>query len=68
MNFVGGLPSGQGVFAHHPSPSDRVAAMDAAHWQDPPLERDAEVSLLAPLPGDVAAALMPLTSELAAAR
>jgi hypothetical protein len=27
MDFIGGLPPGQGFFAHHPPPSDRVASM-----------------------------------------
>ena len=68
VNFVGSLPSGKGVFAHHPSPSDRVAAMTlllgrnrlSSATPSSPFSTLAQNMSLLPL--------MPMTSELAAAR
>ncbi len=68
VNFVGGLPSGQGVFAHHPSPSDRVAAMTLLLGRSR-LSSATPSSPFSPLAQNMSQLpLMPLTGELAAAR
>jgi Zn-dependent protease with chaperone function len=68
VNFVGGLPSGQTVFAHHPSPSDRVAAMALLIGRTR-LSSATPRSPFSPLSQEMSQLpLMPLTTELAAAR
>ena len=68
VNFIGGLPAGQAVFAHHPSPSDRVAAMALLVGRTRLSSATPEVSLLAAVQDMSQLPLMPLTTELAAAR
>jgi len=68
VSFVGGLPAGQGVFAHHPSPSDRVAAMTLLLGRSR-LSSASPSSPFSPLAQNMSLLpLMPLTGELAAAR
>jgi len=68
INFVGALPSGQGVFAHHPPPAERVAAMALLVGRTR-LSSATPRSPFSPLSQDLAQLpLMPLSDELAAAR
>ena len=61
VDFIGGLPPGQGFFAHHPPPSDQVGGDEAAAREDPDGEHrsSAPGSRLSVRPGHVAAAAGP---------
>jgi len=68
VSFIGALPSGQGVFAHHPSPTDRVAAMTLLLGRNR-FSSATPRAPFSPLAQDMSQLpLLPLTNELAAAR
>ncbi len=68
IDFVGGLPPGQNVFAHHPPPSDRVAAMTLLVGRTR-MSSATPKSPFSPLSQDTSQLpLIPLSTELAAAR
>ena len=71
MDFIGGLPPGQGFFAHHPPPSDRVAAMKLTLGKTrmASMSSTAPGSPFSPFAQDTSSLpLVPLHDELAAAR
>lgn len=71
MDFIGGLPPGQNFFAHHPSPSDRVASMKLllGKTRVASVSSSAPGSPFSPFSQDLSQLpLVPLHDELAAAR
>ena len=71
VEFIGALPSGQNFFAHHPAPSDRVAAMKMllGKTRMASMSSSGTGSPFSPFSQDTAALpLLPLHDELAAAR
>ncbi|HET6982593.1 MAG TPA: M48 family metalloprotease, partial [Myxococcaceae bacterium] len=71
VDFIGALPSGQGFFAHHPPPSDRVAAMKLmlGKTRMASVTSTAPGSPFSPFNQDLSELpLVPLHDELAAAR
>jgi len=70
VDFIGGLPSGQNFFAHHPAPSDRVAAMKMLLGKTRMASMGSSGSSpFSPFSQDTSTLpLLPLHDELAAAR
>ena len=68
VDFIGGLPSGQNFFAHHPAPGDRVASMKLLLGKTR-MASSTSTSPFSPFNQDTSQLpLVPLHEELAAAR